>query len=137
VTVFTSPTPLRTGVVDISVLLQDSATGQPVLQVPVEVIAHRVGESGQEVMAEATNAAATNKLLLAAPMELREPGRWEVEIRVHGPREPIRIRFDTEVGEAWPPWVGQTTWVAWPFVAVLVFCLHQRWKHGRPSATGG
>ena len=37
ITVFTSPTPLRAGLVDVSVLVLDANTGTPLVDVPVDV----------------------------------------------------------------------------------------------------
>src|SRR5215469_9783232 len=65
VTVFTSPTPFRAGPVDVSVLVQDAATGECVPEARVSV---RLTARGTGDMLEypATREAATNKLFHAA-----------------------------------------------------------------------
>ena len=40
ISVFTTPTPLRAGLADISILVQDAATGKPLPEVPVMVSVH-------------------------------------------------------------------------------------------------
>lgn len=84
VTIYSSPTPLRTGEVDVSVLVQDSADA--VLDVPVSVEAHPLaladGAGGEPVRLEATRRQATNKLFKAAKFDVAEPGDWEFRVRV-------------------------------------------------------
>ena len=89
VTVYSSPTPLRTGEVDVSVLVQDSA--EQVLDVPIRVEARPVslvegaGEPASSVSSiamEATRAQATNKLFKAAKFQVNAPGAWEFTVKV-------------------------------------------------------
>src|SRR5215831_20221905 len=71
-TVFTSPTPLRAGPVDVSVLVQDAATEEYVPNARVTVRLTARG-TGQVLEYPATGEAATNKLLRAAEFQLPEP----------------------------------------------------------------
>src|SRR2546430_16316182 len=66
ITVFTSPTVLRAGPVDISVFLQDAATGEPASGVHVTIQAVWHGSPGVALHHPATKQAATNKLYYAA-----------------------------------------------------------------------
>src|SRR5262245_28715306 len=73
VAVFTSPTPLRAGPVDVSVLVQDTATGEQVPCVQVSVrLSPRDGD-GPPLEHAATAEAATNKLFHAAKFDLPAP----------------------------------------------------------------
>jgi len=127
VTIFTSPTPLRTGPVDISILLQDADTGIALTNVPVDVHAELINAQGARQMtldARATNNAATNKLLCAAELNLPTPGHCRIEVSVKGlSSEPIG--FDVDVEEGLPPWVETLIWMGWPLVAIAVFAIHQ------------
>lgn len=82
--VFSSPTPLRTGEVDISVLVQDSAGA--VLGVPVLVeavpVAVEATSPPDPVRQPATRQQATNKLFRAAKFDVGVPGEWEFRVRV-------------------------------------------------------
>jgi hypothetical protein len=129
ITVFTAPTPLRAGFVDISVLVQEAASGKPLLDVPVMVLAHPINDAHGRISAPATTGAATNKLLQAAALELSEPGWWHVEVVVQGlnPRPPIS--FDVEVDEAPPSWLDLSLWIGWPVLAIAGFALHQWLVH--------
>ena len=85
VSVFSSPTPLRTGEVDISVLVQDTADAV-VSDVPVTVEAHPIGVTthAQPIAETATREEATNKLFQAAKFRVAATGEWEFRIRVGG-----------------------------------------------------
>src|SRR5262249_21986920 len=85
VSVFTAPAPFRAGPVDVSVFVQDAATGRHVPEARVSVrLTARTGP-GLTLDYEATPGAATNKLFHAAHFDLPAPGRWGVEVRVEGP----------------------------------------------------
>ena len=80
VTVYSSPTPLRTGEVDISTLVLDSA-GQ-IVDVPITVDAAPIGFVAEAVHSPADRRQATNKLFKAAKFDIGVPGRWEFRIRI-------------------------------------------------------
>lgn len=83
VSVFTSPTPLRTGEVDVSVLVQDTIR-EAVLDVPVAVLAVPVGFVAAPIRHEATRRQATNRLFKAAKFPIDVPGEWELRVQVGG-----------------------------------------------------
>jgi hypothetical protein len=124
VTVFTAPTPLRAGPVDVSVLVQDAATGECVPEARVTVRLTARG-SGEVLEYPATAEAATNKLLRAAVFQLPEPGWWDVEVAVEGPHGPAVVRFGVEADEPLPRWLELWPWFSWPALAVALFSLHQ------------
>src|SRR6516162_6763505 len=64
IAVFTSPTPFRAGPVDVSVLVQDAATGECVPEARVTVCL-KAAEAGHVLEYPATVEAATNKLFRA------------------------------------------------------------------------
>jgi hypothetical protein len=132
ITVFTEPTPFRAGPVDVSVLIQDGHTGQPV---PVERVTVRLAPRGrpdEALVQPATTEAATNKLFLAAKFDLPGPGWWEVEIEVEGELGPARARFAVEAAEAAPPWLASWAWFGWPAVAIVLFAIHQLLVRRKP-----
>ena len=82
VTVFTPPDPLRAGVVDVSVLVQDLA-GAPVLDAEVTIrFDPPPGGASSGVTVRASHARATNKLFQAAQVELGEVGLWRLGVSV-------------------------------------------------------
>ena len=70
VTVFTAPTPLRVGLADISVFIQHAQSNAAVLDAAVAVKLHAADEPARTLQSAATRAAAVNKLLYAAEIDL-------------------------------------------------------------------
>jgi hypothetical protein len=123
ITVFTAPTPLRAGPVDISVLVQDVATGDLVTQTRVIVRMTRAGRPALEN--PATIEAATNKLFRSAQFELPEPGRWELRVEVEGVHGRGVIAGEIEAAEPMPRWRELWPWIGWPALAIVLFGIHQ------------
>lgn len=130
VTVFTAPTPLRVGPIDVSVLVQDGR-GEVVGDAAVAV-ALRAARDGTAVAGAATRAQATNKLLYAAPLTLPAAGTWRVEVRVTRPGSaPAAVGFAVEAAPPLPPWRAYWPYFALPAVAIAVYALHQWLVLGR------
>lgn len=123
VTVFTSPTPLRAGPIDISVLVQDGATGKPISDSKVILRLSSIDPSTSHTL-EATHAAATNKLYQAAQAELTA-GTWSGTAEVSGPAGAGSVPIEFDVGNALPPWTQMTPWIALPLLPIVWFVLVQ------------
>jgi hypothetical protein len=124
VTAFTAPTPLRAGPVDLSVLVQDAATGEcvPEARVTVRLTAR---ETGNVLEYPALTEAATNKLFHAAVLRLPEPGWWDVDVSVEGPRGAALLRFGVRAEGPQPRWQELWPWFTWPVVVVALFGVHR------------
>jgi hypothetical protein len=125
ITVFTSPTALRAGPVDISVLVQEAATGEMAGGVQVTIKAVRRGSTHVAFQGPATTEAATNKLYYAAVFDLPESGWYAVEVSVDGPGGKAQVRFELEAAEPLPSWLAMVPWVGWPIGAIALFGIHQ------------
>jgi hypothetical protein len=125
IALFSSPTPLRAGPVDISLLVQDADTLEPARVTDVSVALTRMGDRMATLHIPATTEAATNKLLHAAVFDLPKPGRWMIEVAVEGSRGPGRVRFELEAAEPLPRWLSLWPWWSWPALAVLLYAIHQ------------
>jgi hypothetical protein len=125
ITVFTSPTLFRAGPVDISVLIQDGATGEPVPHAQVTIQATPRSRADQALRVPATTEAATNKLLYAAAFDLPAPGWWDIEVMIDGPRGPARVAFEVQADDAPPPWRALWPWFCWPPAVVVLYVIHQ------------
>ncbi len=129
ITVFTAPTPFRAGPVDVSVLVQDSLTGEPLTGARVTV---RMSKPGQLTLEyPATSAAATNKLFLAAQFELPEPGRWDMQVEVDGSQGLVVVSGEVEAAEPLPRWREIWPWFGWPALVIALFMIHQILKRAR------
>src|SRR5262245_4665046 len=92
ISAFTSPDPVVAGPVDISVLVQDAATGAPILDSQVQVAITPRSHAAEIVTLSATTEAATNKLFRACELELG-PGRYEVLVTCDAVGTCGRVRF--------------------------------------------
>ncbi len=117
VTVFTSPIPLRTGGIDVSVLLQDRETKEPIQDANVTVTAEPVDHDGRAGTFAATRAQATNKLFLAAEFPIPTAGRWRFTVTAHDERGGGSVSFETMVAR--PGLLNRGIWV-WVIIAIPV-----------------
>jgi hypothetical protein len=123
ITVFTAPTPFRAGAVDISTLVQDASTGDPMT--PVKVTVRMTKPGGLALEYPATAEAATNKLFRATQFELPEPGRWALEVEVQGSHGLAMIGGELDAAEPLPRWSELWPWFSWPALAIALFGIHQ------------
>ncbi len=135
IAVFTAPSPFVAGPMDISVLVLDSATGEPVLDANVTVEVAPLGRPESAVLHPATSVAATNKLFYAALFELGEPGRFTVEVVVDRAQEKARVRFEVEAVDGRFRRMDLWPWIGWPAPLVLLYGLHRWlvWRRIRPG----
>jgi hypothetical protein len=133
ISVFASPDPLRAGPIDISILLQDAATDAPVAEAQIDVMLSPRDERGPTIRAAATRAAATNKLLRAALIDLPTAGTWDAEIAVTADRGPADVHFAIEASPSLPRWLTVWPWFTWPVGAVFIFGIHRHlvWRKQR------
>jgi hypothetical protein len=131
-TVFTTPTPVRAGPVDVSVLVQDAATGEPASDVQVTIEATWRGSPAVTTRHPATTEAATNKLYHAATFDLPGPGWYAVGVSIAGARGGGHAELDLEAADPLPPWLALWPWVGWPVLAVGLFGIHQLLVRRRP-----
>jgi hypothetical protein len=138
ITVFTSPAPFRAGPVDISVLVQDAATGELIPEAQVSLVLTPHDLVCQSLRVVATTKAATNKLLKAAVFEWPEPGLWGVEVAIAGEQKSARVRFDLVAAERLPKWPELWLWIGWPAVAILLVTFHKLliWRKSIQSQQG-
>jgi hypothetical protein len=123
ISVFSAPTPFRAGPVDISVLVQDSLTGEPI---PGARVTIRVTKDDQPAWEyRATKEAATNKLFRAVQFVLPEPGNWDMQVKIEGPHGLAVIDGAVEAAEPMPRWQEMWLWIGWPGLAFSLFGVHQ------------
>jgi hypothetical protein len=123
ITVFSSPSPLRAGPVDISVLVQDARKGEPLLQARVTIRMTKIGEPVLEY--EATHEVASNKILYARQFEIPVPGRWHLEVRIEGLHGAGAVTCELEAAEPLPRWLEMWPWICAPALAIALFGIHQ------------
>lgn len=128
VTVFAAPVPIRAGPLDITLLVQEIPSNQPVTDVAIACSVQKISPPSRSPIRlpawcsaiapgtriPATTAHSRNKLLAGAYLPLTEPGRWELSI--HVTRGPIAFTasLPLDVSAPQPP---LSTW--WPLIALV------------------
>jgi hypothetical protein len=133
IAVFTEPSPLVTGPVDISVLLLDRCTGEPVADARIAVDFFPAGRPDLATRHPATKQAAVNKVFHAALFELRHAGPCSVIVGIDGPDDHARIQFETDVGNPRSSPVGVWPWILGPFPIIVCYIIHRRLVDARTS----
>jgi hypothetical protein len=131
IAVFTDPSPVVAGPVDISILLLDRNSGEPDGKARVTVEVLPGGRPDRAVRRVATEQAATNKLFRATSFELSESGRCGVDVLIEGPVDRLKIHFNLIVGMPWSARSGIWPWVLWPLPTIGLYGMHQRLVYWR------
>jgi hypothetical protein len=138
VTVFTSPAPLRVGGIDVSVLLQDAATGELVGDAEIDIVVQPASGLGLTERHRATFDAAKNKLLRAAKLELATVGLHWIIVNIERPNAaPVCVRCSAEIAPPAPRWLELWPWFTWPAGVIALYALRQ-WQRFRinPDRSG-
>ena len=99
-TVYTDPTPIMTGVVDVSALVEQPNSTDLVEDASVSVVAQPTDGSLPARTFAATHEQATNKLFYAANVQLPAAGRWQFTIHVEGAAGQGEVSFGADVTES-------------------------------------
>lgn len=81
VTVWTDPSPIRVGTVDVSVMVELPG-GSPLQDARVSVTVWPMSNAGRAATYEATHDQATNKLFYAAHVPIPQAGPWQVKVTI-------------------------------------------------------
>jgi hypothetical protein len=131
VTLFSSPVPLRAGRADLSVMVQKSVDHSTIPNATVTVhLRKSTADNVVEVVAPATHANATNKLLYAAGLTIPNPGQWLVNVEINAAGATATASGDIHV---LPPQAPVATY--WGYFALIPFAillfLFNRWLRRR------
>ena len=123
ITVFTTPSPLRAGPVDISLMIQSRDSQQPVLDCQALVQLRK--EAAINIRSEATHEAAQNKLLYAAPVNVPEPGPWELKVAIQHGDDSINVSGEITVAPANPVLLVYWRSLILPPLLISLFAVNQ------------
>ena len=132
VSVFSADSPVRIGTTDFSVMVQKASDQSTVMDANVMLRFNTTNQAGDvnEVVAPATHARATNKMLYAANVTLSWPGMWHMTAEVTSGGETAGVTADMNVLPH-----GQAVQTYWPYFAVVPFVillfLFNRWLRRR------
>lgn len=124
VTLFTAPEPLTTGDADFSVLVQDRASQQVLLDASVEL--QLTGPSGEAQVITLTRGQASNKLLQAAAVHLSSTGNWTAKVKVGRGPEQAECSTGFVVAENHSRRVIVLVFLILPLLAIALFVVHQK-----------
>jgi hypothetical protein len=139
VALFTAPTPLRAGAIDVSLLVQEAGQHTPVLDAQVTLVARAENAIDGERVATAVRGAATNKLFYTALIDIPAPGRWRLTADVRAGERAASVSCAVDIAPPQSPLVAFWGYLALPAVAIALFALHQWLKRSvvsRRSSVG-
>ena len=126
VVLFANPSPLRAGLADLSLFLQQDGKSGPVLDAVVGFRLNKLSRPAPELAwrgsgcvtpgqaVSATQGHSGNKLLYSAVLGIPEPGLWELGVSISRDGQTNLVSFELPVDRALPPML---TW--WPVVALM------------------
>ena len=131
ITLFSTPSPLRAGPADLSVMVQRVNDQSPVLDANVKLhLRKRGGDNIIEVFAPARHENASNKLLYSAKVNLVSSGDWLAEVEVIEGGMTADVAGQVTVLPESPPLITY-----WPYFAlvplVLALFVFNRWLRRR------
>jgi len=139
VTAFSDPAPVRVGSADLSVMLQKASDQSTILDATVS-FRLRKSQTGTitEVVAPATHARATNKLLYAAHITLPSSGHWQLLVDIKQGGVTVAASSDLYVLPEEPP--AENYWLVFAMVPLLILAfvinrwLRRKWGVRSPRA---
>lgn len=139
VTAFGEPAPLRVGTADVSVMLQSASDQNTVLGATVNLHLKKSSPgSVLEVLAPASHAHATNKLLYAARVTLPSAGEWQLSVDVKEGNGAASAAGEINVLPPAPAAATYWSYIAIVPIFVLLFVLNRwlrrRWGIRSPQA---
>lgn len=120
VTVFTNPTPLQTGPVDISVLVQQADSGEVIHDAVIDITL-LCKDTQQTIHQRATNDS-SNKLLQSSTVVLPTARNWQVSVQIEKTSS-VYVEFELTVQESSVNVLSVVICLALPFVGAALFLL--------------
>jgi hypothetical protein len=123
VLVFTSPTPLRAGVVEVAVLATDAGNGAPLDAFELEVeVREPEWDAEMPSMVFDGGLDRSDRFVRKAILDLPEAGAWEMVVSVRREGDSVRVPLSVTVGQALPDWwqVLPVALLGVPFAVLVV-----------------
>ncbi|MCH2153531.1 MAG: hypothetical protein MK089_09355 [Phycisphaerales bacterium] len=133
ITAFSEPTPLRVGLADLTVLVQNAEDDEPILNATVSLLLKHENPDRPSILIEATHENATNQMLYSSLIDLPASGQWSVEVAVMRGEELGRLSFVAQVAEPLPMVYELWFWFILPILAIVLIIINQ-WlqrRHGQ------
>jgi hypothetical protein len=139
ITVFAPASHMTVGRTDLTVMVQNAADHSDVPDARVTLRFERMdGGKIVEVVAPATHAKATNKLLYGATITLPNEGSWQFTAEVEAKGTHVSMPMQIIVGPAEPPVKAKWPLIVFVPVAIILFIINRRlkrrWRPKYPQA---
>ena len=131
ITVFLAEMPLRPGLADLSVLLEQAVGHSPILD--AQVFIELEHEGGMMIRAEATRSQARNKLLYCSLIDVPLSGHWKMRVHVIHGNNAAEVRSDLVVAAPQSLLLSYWKLTATPPVIIILFIINQ-WLRRRSDA---
>jgi hypothetical protein len=149
ITIFTSSEPVSEGLVDVSVMVQDRISSEPILDASVELMftappgsvpqpaartccqmcsGTKTGTSPSNMTqftVAATREQASNKLLYAAPIKFSTAGNWRMSAVIARGNDAVKIACAIPVGSPPRRLTGLLPYLALPPLMIALFTINQ------------
>ena len=126
IVVFASPAPVRAGLVDLSVMVQDTETMEPVLDAAVSI-------EVRGVRYPATHRQAQNKLLYATAVKLVDVGDCAYSVKIDRNGSSTAVSGLISVAPQ-PELPAYTMYFLLPPIGLVLFALHERLRRALTSS---
>ena len=125
-TLFVEPVPPRVGQFDLSLLLQDRASLEPIAAYGaiLTLTSEAVEGDVEQIETVMERGSATNALLQSALIETERAGRWQVTLvvdQVNGSAPEYSFSFPLEVAPRRARFWDVAIWIALPLIPLLLF----------------
>ena len=124
ISLYTSPIPLRTGMVELTTLITNSTDGTPVLDAAVQ-IQLRSEMDPESVFVMSAKRGGDGLRYFTTP-KLKPAGPWSIRIDASSPKGSGTFTHTLAVKEALPIYITLWPVLAFPVIGIAVFALHQR-----------
>src|SRR5215475_16008271 len=123
ITVFFAEMPLRPGLEDLSVLLEQAEGHSPILD--AQVFIELEHEGGMMIRAEATRSQARNKLLYCSLIDVPLSGQWKMRVQVIHGNNAVEVLSELVVAAPQPLLLSYWKLTAAPPVIIILFIVNQ------------
>ena len=125
ITVFATPQPLRAGVADLSVMVQDRTSGEILLDPIIDLTVASQPESATQQTVRLTKGQASNRLLQASTVHFSSAGRWRLILVVRRGNDTTQLVTECTVEPDHSRATLVWFYVLLPVGIILLFIIHQ------------
>lgn len=130
VTLLTSPTPLRAGVIDVSVVVAAASSDDDLPDAAVELSLVPKDRPEAAISRSATVDGSTTGLFRTATFDVPRGGEWTLAADVSGRDGVARATTDLRIGPPLPRWTAFLGWLILPVILFAAY-LWRAWRDAR------